>query len=975
MTQPGGNGVFGGYKYESAESRTLGNFESDKFAYKDQGKNLGQLNNAVGYMSAMMRKMQRGIDSANQNPIQQIQGFISDFIIMLGGGGDTGLDFGDLKYVIQGLGALFGFSDGSGGITVPLNLFSAAWHFFTNFIGITDNFRDLIDQLIDAAISTILDLFGEVPIIGQALQQLAVIISDIRDLLDPIVDAVQAFFTAFDIDLGAIGGAGAIGDFFGPFKPIVDALLSALEGVILPDFAGMFHILAQWSTPFVMGLANIIDQVANVIRAIFGGLGLNNFNNGQFNIIAMISSFINNILANIPFIGLGFLSNTESPNLLVAPGFDQSDSINPGTGWVWDNTAGHTTIGCAKATAGGLLRELVSVPVAVTAGQSVNINTWIKWTGIAYTGVPITVNVNRYMGTTMIGTVQIAAPASPAVNQATWLNFTGSYTVPSDCDTVKLSFRVSSTTTAGSVYFDDAILTKSGTTIPQNWIFNLIPDLSSITHFINDVIDTIITVISGIPFIGGTLANLLSWLTDWFDDTTVTAAQAGDALLVATTIEPIVYTTVTDVTVVQSKAVAQQNYSISSATDSPKQPSYVSKYPISDVSFPESWINRTDVFGTTDAASAGTAHTHTLNLASNVYSSPAGYIIANGNSRGVFLNITNTTAFDHMRLYAWVPSGTATDVTYGLHRVRADGSSYEVISAIQISSQLSAASGFIDVDLGGVLIVQAGETYLLRVTNRSAAGVAVSAVTQTSGATLNGFATTGLTLSNATSYTTAQITTGNNATAQMSFGGLFRAATFYTPKTYTDDFNRPDFGALWVPWANSFGAGSPQLHIDFVAGEGRAAYTGTVDGDESNVYMLPSGSDQTVVAADMWGLSGTARCGIFCHASREANQLAYLGVSNTGANLYAGAWGTLGTAKTSFGASPVDGMNWGIYVDDTGAHDIFHIMRNNIDVAAWTDSTDIMKVGSDFRYGGKIISRISGVNAGEIDNWTMKDVA
>lgn len=202
---------YGAYKYESAPARALGDITSDSFEYKDQQKNLVQLNNSVSYMAAYMRKMQKGIDEANENFIQQIQSLINDIVVLIGGGGDTGFDFGDLKYVFQMIGALFGLG-GESGIPVPLNFFQAAWHFVSNYIIPNGNFTDVINMIIDNAIAGILDIFGDVPIVGQALQQLAVIISDIRDALSPIfiaIDSINEILENFNLD-GLFGPDGFI---------------------------------------------------------------------------------------------------------------------------------------------------------------------------------------------------------------------------------------------------------------------------------------------------------------------------------------------------------------------------------------------------------------------------------------------------------------------------------------------------------------------------------------------------------------------------------------------------------------------------------------------------------------------------------------------------------------------------------------------------------------------------------------------
>lgn len=257
----------GGYNYQTPTMRALGSITPESYDYRDEAKTLSKLINDTSFMAGMMRKMQRGIDDANQNFVQQIQSLVVDVLTLLGGGGDTGLDFGDLKYILQAIGALFGFFNEEGELTLPVNLFNSAWHFFSNYIGITTNFEELINQLIDSAIATVLDLFGEVPIVGQALQQLAVILSDIRDLLNPIADAVQTFFDAFSIDITDLPG---ISGLFGPFAPIVDALIDALDGIVLPDFSIVFHQIALWTLPVVNAIAAAITLAAKFVKLLLG---------------------------------------------------------------------------------------------------------------------------------------------------------------------------------------------------------------------------------------------------------------------------------------------------------------------------------------------------------------------------------------------------------------------------------------------------------------------------------------------------------------------------------------------------------------------------------------------------------------------------------------------------------------------------------------------------------------------------------
>ena len=173
-----------GYKMESKESSALRSINTESYDYRDQAKLLTKLTGDVSYLAQYTRQMQQGIDAANDNFIQQLQDFINEILILIGGGGDTGFDFGDLKYIFQAIGALFGFDTQTGIASIfPINLFSAAWHFISTYIFPVDNFGEFVDFLIDQFIATILDAFGDIPILGQALQQLVVWITQIRDLI------------------------------------------------------------------------------------------------------------------------------------------------------------------------------------------------------------------------------------------------------------------------------------------------------------------------------------------------------------------------------------------------------------------------------------------------------------------------------------------------------------------------------------------------------------------------------------------------------------------------------------------------------------------------------------------------------------------------------------------------------------------------------------------------------------------------
>lgn len=180
------------YEYESKETRVLRTIDSQRYpdTNKDFTKNIRRLNSSVDYMSSYIRVMQKGIDDANKNFIEQIQSFINDLVVLFAGGEPTGLEIGDLKYIFQAIGALFGF----GTEPFPINLFNAARNFFENFLSQLIQFTDVIFDAIEAWMLELIDKLGDVPIIGDTITRIANKIIDVTNAAQQgIDDAANAY--------------------------------------------------------------------------------------------------------------------------------------------------------------------------------------------------------------------------------------------------------------------------------------------------------------------------------------------------------------------------------------------------------------------------------------------------------------------------------------------------------------------------------------------------------------------------------------------------------------------------------------------------------------------------------------------------------------------------------------------------------------------------------------------------------------
>lgn len=152
---------------ESQKVRNLRTIDSGKYN-REFTQNIAGLNAATDYMAQYLIVMQKGIDDANKNIIQKIQDFIADLIIIFTGGSDTGFEFGDLGYIIQALGALFGFQ----GLDGPVNLLEAAAHFLGNFLQPLGLLGDIINGFIQTIFAFFASLLSNVPIVGDALEEI-----------------------------------------------------------------------------------------------------------------------------------------------------------------------------------------------------------------------------------------------------------------------------------------------------------------------------------------------------------------------------------------------------------------------------------------------------------------------------------------------------------------------------------------------------------------------------------------------------------------------------------------------------------------------------------------------------------------------------------------------------------------------------------------------------------------------------------
>ncbi len=250
---------FGGQGYVSQESRALSRITETPGPDLSQGqeaqlKMLQGHDAQIKFLATQVDKALKGVNEATQNPIQQLQQFVADIMVLLGGGQlvKGALDFGDLQYILPALGALFGFSGDS---PFPISLFEAASKMFFGYIVPQQQFVDLINQIIE-------NWLGLLGINKEFIDDVQALVTAVGDLFGGIGNLFPTLNELF----GALGLNGAD---LGPLGQLLKPVLDLFRGINLDGFGNIVDFITGLISPFVQGLTAIINWI-NSVLAIFG---------------------------------------------------------------------------------------------------------------------------------------------------------------------------------------------------------------------------------------------------------------------------------------------------------------------------------------------------------------------------------------------------------------------------------------------------------------------------------------------------------------------------------------------------------------------------------------------------------------------------------------------------------------------------------------------------------------------------------
>ena len=499
---------FGAPPPTSVETGALRQIDSSSktFVNKDFVKNMAWLNQSVDTLSAYTQKLQAGVDSANQNVIEQIQGVIADIFVLIAGGEPTGIDLGDFRYVLQALGAMFGINPNT---PFPLNIAEAVWHMIEQFVIPNPQFTDVI---FDAIIAW-----------AESLGFSEEAVDAIEEFNDAVIDLYFGIEETFDI----------IGDIF---TSILKAFGVGTGGVNLSGLQGFWTAITGFMDNILEGPHELLMNIlSNIVVFIFKSL-------------TWLTRLINpqNLLdsTGMRFIGPQLVPNVSSSTV------DWSVGSNINTGWVFDDTVTHansdqinsgintgwwtvphyttdTSLGSFKTIGNGVAKRVLTQEILpCTPGQSYYLSGYIKANSIPTSEDTVGPCVVFYYGASEVSQTNVNLSQGHG-STFDWTKNGQIIVVPNNVDGFKIGSRITASFNSGTVWIDDISYTgeqSRGAGIAQG----ILDFPRNLVSGIIDYIDGIVTFFFGENNI---LSKVLSSIIPGLDATVITTGQFAQNMI------------------------------------------------------------------------------------------------------------------------------------------------------------------------------------------------------------------------------------------------------------------------------------------------------------------------------------------------------------------------------------------------------------------------------------------------------------
>lgn len=414
---------------------------------------------------------------------------------------------------------------------------------------------------------------------------------------------------------------------------------------------------------------------------------------------------------------------------------------------------------------------------------------------------------------------------------------------------------------------------------------------------------------------------------------------------------------------------AQENYQnqATASTNTSRNPIWVSRYPIGDVSYPDFQNSKVAVFATTGAASAGTAHTH--DVTGN--SGPSIWNVDNNRQRGAIITISNTALLDCYATYGQILSGSGINNVYlDLYRIEPSGGAVRIYTE-DISARVSGATDYLEVLMPSPIACIAGEQFMVVLRNQctNTMSIGMIGVTSVNGQTDSGasWASPDVGLS---TYTSTQMADGLSNTAVQPWAQLASKTSTsigVVDQSYSDNFDRSAIGGLWTLKSNTPGF---QLKIT----NGALDFSAIANAHQEGIYISRTNGIGTKcevgINFNSWFANSGQRCGPMIHCARDFSQMVFLGVGKTAVNIYSGSYTSL-TSRATISYEQPNGL-WGItYIEAT---DTYTALKDGNEIGlTWPSAGSAVTHGINYQFGGARIEYKDLATSGTIDNWTLRD--
>lgn len=706
---------------------------------------------------------------------------------------------------------------------------------------------------------------------------------------------------------------------------------SAISGVV--SSFKIPSLDASIITTGLMNLARFPSQVLTTISGVASNL-VTGFLNAVTNIPALDASKITSGLMDAArVLGLTnlFVRNRDPEN--IAAGDFEDEDLIPWKGntsafmWRRATSQSHSGTAAYAANPGGWTGTnavgLKQGRVAAQAGDEFYISFWAYRTG-SYNGTTANskVRVGGY-GTSLSnfheGSVNFGANGNLSAS-TTWVFIEGTVSI-TNAATREVEIELCNDGTTGTVWVDDFVIQKKRK--PES-VLGLPEFLASLTQIGEVLIGAVVTPVTSVV---SNVVDFFSKLLGW------QGTSNAQAITYSTAVE--------------------------------RNRKGICRYPIGFVSYAEELNLQFELWGSTGAASAGTAHTHPLGTGADARAAASGFSINQNQSRGAYLYCSYPTPLRRIGFTAW-SSGTPTNVFLEVFRVNEDGTHVRIFSQ-NVASMITTSSTLREVDLTDAILVQSDEQYMVRLRNSGAVQIFHQCITRTPVMEETGFWTADASTTNLTTYTAAQATTARGGTDRTPFVFMADPSASVQDMTYTDNFNRKNLGSTYERKASTGG---------LAIFNGQVTYGGTTDGNQNAVVGTPTNSDRMFVSGGVYGVELAAavpgaRAGLIICAARDWSQMVFLEIAAGVSRIFSGPWNSLvQRASVNSGGSNEYSVE---YDPDTK---IYLVRRKGATFGlSWTDSGNLTQHGRDFRYGGMRITRSTFLNGGLIDDLTVRDNA